>query len=294
MGNQEGVTPGSQPAQPIVKSFEESVLAAAGISEEAETKTDAPAAPEANKQDPAAPNAAPEGKPQDGAATIADEDIAQPTEFKPTASIPKERFDEVNARFKRSEESKKAVEQKLKAREDELVTLKKRISELSPEEKEDYDYQRKIGAANEEARLSDSIESLKEQLSSKDAELSAHQAEIESLKKKETESANTAFIARLEELEKKFDGSNGLPKFDRKDILAYAEKESIYTPDPYKLYAMKFAADIAAARVSRKKPDSAPATGIKTGPVDLPPKGKDTAAGSEDFKKDVVSALYAA
>lgn len=267
------VTPESNPAQPKAETW--SVEDFSKAAEEAIKPEGAPAPKADEKVEPK-----PEAKAQDGAAKPS-EDLTKvpsdPPKFEPQQTVPKERFDEVNSKLTRANEKIQKFEAAKKAELD-------RVAKLSDEEKEAYEEQKKLSAVTKESQIDDQIEALKEQIEDLDAakkalEVSVEQDRVATLK------------TRIGQLSTAFDGKNGLPKFEISELLEFAKTEGYFPADPYKLYSMKYAAEIFASK-QRAPANPAPVKGNNdAGSPTLPAKKKNPDFKSNDFDDEVKELL---
>lgn len=271
-----GVTPASQP---VDNSFNSEAFAkeVAALSEP-ETTT----VPE--KTIPADTVKTPEAKAQDGSPNTAKANtpvvtpIDPPEPPKPVQTIPKERFDEVNAKNARLEKKIETLTAAQKAERD-------RVSQLDADAKEEYEMNKKLGAVTRESLLEDQINELKSQ----QEELTAQKQQLES---QLSEASKQQLEARIHQLTTHYDGKNGLPKFDIQELFEYGKNELGALPkDPLKLYQMKHAAAIYAATAKPTVP-AKPVTGNSNPEsAQLPAKKKDPSFKSQDFEDDIKAVI---
>ncbi len=242
-GKDQDVTANPSAATPSVRDQSLAVLEAMEG-----TSTDVPA-PEASKDS----KATPEGNPPEGTKPEEVdplEAVSNPSEeskkAKEEALIPRSRLNEEITKRKALESEKSKLEKKLEE-------LGKKNSELTPEERKEQESLRKIGVPTKADKIEEQLNETNEQLD----ELSKT---IESIENEAKTKEQEGMRLRISELEKKLDGSNGLPKFDIKELVEFAEKENYFPDDPYKLYSLKYQAEIVASKMKRS-----PSSGTEKG-----------------------------
>lgn len=172
-------------------------------------------------------------------------------------------------------EKRKAVEAEKAKLEKKLEEYGKKFSELTPEEKKEQESLRKLGIRTRTDDVEEALEAKKEELEKIEETIKAQQ---DALKEKELEPLKK----RVTELEKKFDGSNGLPKFDAKELFEYAEGKNFFPDDPYELYKMKYAAELYAKSTRKAPAPVEKGNGKET--RDLLPKKMDWNSAAEQAK----------
>lgn len=161
------------------------------------------------------------------------DDLAKTEVFEKAAEelkIPRSRLNEEIAK-------RKSIETEYEKLQKKFEDLGKKFSELTPQEKEEQENLRKLGIRTRSDDIEEAMESKKEELEKLDAAIKDIEA---GLKEKELEPIRQ----RVTELQGKFDGKNGLPKFDAKELFEFAEKKNYFPDDPFELYRMKYSAEI--------------------------------------------------
>ncbi|NDK08269.1 hypothetical protein EOM39_03390 [Candidatus Gracilibacteria bacterium] len=155
--------------------------------------------------------------------------------------VPYERFAEVNSKVK-------DLEDELKQIKDKKEKESNRLKGLTDDEKEEQENLTKLGMDTKMSRLDEKEEDLAYQLEKTKAKLKEledekNNGEIERIK------------ARVIELNTKYDGSDGLPKFDIAELTQFAKDENYFPQDPEKLYKLKYQAELYAKHNKTKTTD---------------------------------------
>lgn len=154
-----------------------------------------------------------------------------------------------------------------------------RLKWLTDDEREEQENFTRLWMDTKMSRLQEKIEEIQSELSEKD-EI------IKELKSGISEKEKSDLSSRIQELTKTHDWSDGLPKFDIKDLMEYMKEEGYYPKDPLKVYQMKYASEIYAKKYQKSWTE--PDKGNKWG---YAPTKKNISWGSDDFDSEADAIL---
>lgn len=124
---------------------------------------------------------------------------------------------------------------------------KKVVDNLPDDQKQELKRTRDLGIKNVDTEIEENLTRLEGAAKADSEELSKAQAELK-------EGTNKWFEERSSQLATAFDGSNGLPKFDLKELWEYAHQMGFFPEDPLLLYQQKYYDQIINFVASQNKP----------------------------------------
>lgn len=188
--------------------------------------------------------------------------------------VPLERLQDVISKKKTSEASLQKEIDFWKAKAEER---KKVVDELPDDQKQELQRARALGMKNVDTEIEENLSRLDSSIKTESEELTQAQTEVK-------EGTNKWFEERSSQLTKAFDGSNGLPKFDLKELWEYANTMNFYPEDPIILYQQKYYDDIIKFAAGQSKIS----TKIETG---TPGKASDVVPPSYDYRDKAARTL---
>lgn len=198
--------------------------------------------------DPAKGDTPPEKKEWDGNQTPSPlESVLKVPKAPPKEQyVPLDRLQKVISDKKQSEaQMQKEIEfWKQKAEE-----RKKVVDGLPDDQKQELARTRALGIKNVDTEIEENLSRLDSAAKADSEELTKAQEEMK-------EGTNKWFEERSSQLAKAFDWSNGLPKFDLKELWEYAHQMGFYPEDPIILYQQKYYDQIINFVASQTKPQT--------------------------------------
>ena len=147
---------------------------------------------------------------------------------------------------------------------------KKVVDGLPDDQKQELKRARDLGMKNVDTEIEENLSRLDSVAKADSEELTKAQEEMK-------EGTNKWFEERSSQLSKAFDGTNGLPKFDLKELGEYANQQWFYPEDPIILYQQKHYDKIIDFVANQNKPK----TKIEGG---TPGKASDVVPPSFDYR----------
>lgn len=152
------------------------------------------------------------------------------------------------SRLNKEIDKRKDVEEELKIVKEKLAKEQERIKWLSEEDKEEQETFKKLWLETKEEKLLEKLESLERELKNSSEKIKSYEEELNSARVGK-------LSARISQLSKEYDWSNGLPKFDIKELLEFGKSENYMPEDPIKLYNLKYQAEIFASKYKKEAPE---------------------------------------
>lgn len=181
--------------------------------------------------------------------------------------VPLERLQDVISKKKTSEA---ALQKEIDFWKNKAEERKKVVDELPDDQKQELQRARALGMKNVDTEIEENLSRLDSSIKTESEELTQAQTEVK-------EGTNKWFEERSSQLSKAFDGSNGLPKFDLKELWEYANTMNFFPEDPIVLYQQKYYDQIINFVASQNKPT----TKIEAG---MPGKASDVVPPSYDYR----------
>ena len=152
------------------------------------------------------------------------------------------------SRLNKEIDKRKFVEEELNIVKQKLEKEQERIKWLSEEDKEEQETFKKLWLETKEEKLLEKLESLERELKLSWEKIKSYEEELNSARVEK-------LSARISNLTKEYDWSNGLPKFDIKELLEFWKSENYMPEDPIKLYNLKYQAEIYASKYKKEAPE---------------------------------------
>lgn len=193
--------------------------------------------------------------------------------------IPKEENKIPLARLNKEIEKRKALEEKLEIIQSKKEKEQAKVQELTDEEKEEQTSLHRLGMETKLSKLDDQEEDIKFQLEKAQEKIKSLEDERWNLEKEQLET-------RIQELTKKYDWVDWMPKFNISELVKFAQEEDYFPKDPEKLYKLKYQAEIVAKNYKSKS------TTLDTGnKQNFAPEKKNLTFGSNEMNDAINNLL---